>query len=198
MQSLLGPRPIRPLSQRSPSLIGGLSAFWMNSQIIRLQHSLLSFLQSLFLLVGCFFVFFCSSSLYHSILPIPSSLHVHLEFPCFCVKLQFLSYAHPQCLPLHSLFFQLPQVIFFSSEFTFLLPYLFLLCRSYTHTLFRWVMIGWCYCVSVCEEATPPSVVLSTLSRCLVLQPQYDGHHFKGMLRGCECMRKREKDLLYL
>lgn len=87
---------------------------------------------------------------------------------------------------------------FFSSEFMFLLPYLFLLRRSYTHTLFRWVMIGWCYCVSVCEEATPPSLVLSTLNRCLVLQPQYDGHHFKGMLRGCECVRKREKDLLYL
>lgn len=47
MQSSLGPRPIRPLSQRFPTLIGGLSAFCINSQIIMLQHSLLSSLQSL-------------------------------------------------------------------------------------------------------------------------------------------------------
>lgn len=197
MQSLLGPRPIRPLSQRSPSLIGGLSAFWINSQIIRLQHSLLSFLQSLFLLVGCFLFFLqllpLSFHTAHSfIAACPSGVSLLL-----CKITVFILCSSTMLAPSFPLLLA-SSSDFFSSEFTFLLPYLFLLCRSYTHTLFCWVMIGWCYCVSVCEEATPPSVVLSTLSRCLVLQPQYDGHHFKGMLRGCECMRKREKDLLYL
>lgn len=119
MQSSSGPRPIRPLSSRSPTLIGGLSAFCINSQIIRLQHSLFSLLQSFSLSPHLF----DNSSFFGFIRLSPPSLNFHLFFLYLCHKLQFLCYSHPPSLPpsipSSSVSFHSFKWFFFSSEFIF-------------------------------------------------------------------------------
>lgn len=134
MQSSLGPRPIRPLSRRSPTLIGGLSAFCINSQIIRLQHSLFSSSQS----------FSLSLRFHSSCSVIPPSLHFCLGFLHLCHKLQFLCYSHPPSLPPTSPLLLLPLTIssdsFFSRVSTLLLPL----------SLFSFLLRNDRFCVIVC------------------------------------------------
>lgn len=109
MQSLLGHRPIRPLSSRSPTLIGGLSAFCINSQIIRLQHVLFSSLQSFSLPPHLFH----NSSLYHSIL---LSLLLHHSISIWVFSTSVTNYRFyvppslPPSIPCSSVFLSLFQV----------------------------------------------------------------------------------------
>lgn len=106
MQSLLGPVPVIPLSQMSPTLIGGLSAFCINSQIIRLQHSLIFSLQSFSLSHHLC----CSSSLCRCILLISSSITTFLSEASLplCQITVFMLYSSTILAPS----FPLLQVIF--------------------------------------------------------------------------------------
>ena len=140
MQSSLGPRPIRPLSQRFPTLIGGLSAFCINSQIITLQHSLLSSLQSLSLYPHLFH----NSSFCSFILLIPPFI---ATFPSgFSLPLPQITVFTLFSLTTYPLLFYLPLTLssdFFSRVFILLLPL--------APSLFLSVMTG-CVLLCVCRR----------------------------------------------
>lgn len=142
MQSSLDPRPIRPLCQWSSALIGGLSVFCINSQIIRAQQCLFSSLQS-FPQSPPTIVPYCSV--------LPPLLYFHLGFLYLCYKLQYLCYSHPPSLPTSipssAVSLSLFQVIFLSDFIFCYVLFLLLSSCSLSVSFSLSVMIG---CVLLC------------------------------------------------